>query len=146
MACAIMGGWMRSQYVVDSFTITYSKWTHFLFSDNFGVWWETDLVRHVDDNWQFFGRLSDWHFQSLPIPSTDSELPDFEFAANADIVRTFCGFYFAAQISKEKPPEILKSTWIVPYWSIVIPLTAISSWLLLSKPRPAKPPAIAKAG
>jgi hypothetical protein len=30
----------------------------------------------------------------------------------------------------------------LPYWSIVIPLTAISAWLLLSKPRPAKPPVI----
>jgi hypothetical protein len=30
----------------------------------------------------------------------------------------------------------------IPYWSIVLPLTAISAWLLLSKPRPAKPPAI----
>lgn len=27
----------------------------------------------------------------------------------------------------------------VPYWSIVIPLTLLSAWLLLSKPRPAKP-------
>jgi hypothetical protein len=34
---------------------------------------------------------------------------------------------------------------ICPYWSIVIPLTAISAWLLLSKPRPAKPPAIETA-
>jgi hypothetical protein len=25
--------------------------------------------------------------------------------------------------------------WIIPYWSIVIPLTLLSAWLLLSKPR-----------
>jgi hypothetical protein len=28
--------------------------------------------------------------------------------------------------------------WFVPYWSIVIPLTLLSAWLLLSKPKPAK--------
>jgi hypothetical protein len=33
----------------------------------------------------------------------------------------------------------------VPCWSIVIPLTTISAWLLSSKSRPAKPPAIETA-
>jgi hypothetical protein len=29
--------------------------------------------------------------------------------------------------------------WIIPYWSIVVPLTALSAWLLVIKPRkPAK--------
>lgn len=27
---------------------------------------------------------------------------------------------------------------VIPYWSFVIPLTLLSAWLLLSKPRPAK--------
>ena len=27
---------------------------------------------------------------------------------------------------------------VVPYWSIVLPLTSLSAWLLLSKPRPTK--------
>ena len=30
---------------------------------------------------------------------------------------------------------------VVPFWSIVFPLTLLSAYLLLSKPRPAKPPA-----
>lgn len=28
---------------------------------------------------------------------------------------------------------------MIPYWSIVLPLTMLSAWLLLSKPRPVKP-------
>ena len=28
--------------------------------------------------------------------------------------------------------------WYVPYWFIVLPLTLLSAWLLLIKPRPAK--------
>lgn len=30
--------------------------------------------------------------------------------------------------------------WIIPYWSIVVPLTLLSGWLLLSKPRQQRPP------
>lgn len=30
-------------------------------------------------------------------------------------------------------------TWTIPYWSIVIPLTTLSTWLLLRKQRPTKP-------
>lgn len=29
--------------------------------------------------------------------------------------------------------------WFVPYWSVVTPLTLLSAWLLLSKPRARKP-------
>ena len=28
--------------------------------------------------------------------------------------------------------------WSVPYWSLVLPLTLLSAWLILIKPRPAK--------
>jgi hypothetical protein len=31
--------------------------------------------------------------------------------------------------------DIRMSVWIVPYWSLVIPLTLVSAWLLVSKPR-----------
>lgn len=37
--------------------------------------------------------------------------------------------------SQERP------MYMAPYWSIVIPLTLISAWLLLSRPRAPKPPA-----
>jgi len=32
----------------------------------------------------------------------------------------------------------------IPYWSIVIPMTLLSAWLLLSKPRVAKPDVISE--
>jgi hypothetical protein len=34
----------------------------------------------------------------------------------------------------------LSLVWRIPYWSIVIPLTALCAWLFLSKPRPATNP------
>ena len=30
--------------------------------------------------------------------------------------------------------------WIFPYWSLVLPLTLLSAWLILGKRRKAKPP------
>jgi hypothetical protein len=35
-------------------------------------------------------------------------------------------------------PNDGRRVWFIPYWSIVLPLTAISAWLLLSKQPPAK--------
>lgn len=33
----------------------------------------------------------------------------------------------------------LKQRWSVPYWSVVVPLTLLTTWLLLSKPRARQP-------
>lgn len=46
----------------------------------------------------------------------------------------FCGFCSAEHQDKRRAGGVLK-IWLFPYWSIVIPLTALSAWLLLSKPR-----------
>ena len=42
------------------------------------------------------------------------------------------------QWGAEVPSTILWNVWTVPYWSIVLPLTLLSAWLILAKPRNAK--------
>ena len=39
------------------------------------------------------------------------------------------------QWGAEVPHTILWDVWYVPYWSVVLPLTLLAAWLLLSKPR-----------
>ena len=46
----------------------------------------------------------------------------------------FVGFDFGS-CSQQEPFEFDFKTWRFPYWSIVIPLAFLSTWLLLSKPR-----------
>jgi hypothetical protein len=45
----------------------------------------------------------------------------------------WCGFYCGVP-----DDHYSKFMLVVPYWSIVIPLTLLSAWLLLGKPRQAK--------
>ena len=50
-----------------------------------------------------------------------------------------CGFRFGKSVRREPHTITNITAWIVPYWSIVIPLTLISVYLLLSKPRVPSP-------
>lgn len=50
----------------------------------------------------------------------------------------WCGFDFGAGRSKNGS-EIVLNLWAIPCWSIVLPLTLLSAWFLLSKPRTGKP-------
>ena len=144
ITCLFALTWVRSQYTVDVFSITHSRWQHYFFSDNFGLWWETDIIEQNSHKSQRSGGSSNWYFQSSTKSSIHPESPDFEFAANPDMVLTLFGFHVATLFSKNEQPEILKSTWIIPYYSIVMPLTLLSAWLLLSRPRLANPTAISE--
>ena len=58
--------------------------------------------------------------------------------------RTWCGFDFGKSrqtFSWGHNYEVVEiwRWWSIPYWSIIIPLTLLSAYLLLSKPRPGKP-------
>ena len=53
-----------------------------------------------------------------------------------------CGFGAGAYnvVYGDEKYMIRHTCWCAPYWSIVLPLTALSAWLLLSKrPQPTKP-------
>jgi hypothetical protein len=58
----------------------------------------------------------------------------------------FSGFDFGAGtlLIKELGRTFRHERWKIPYWSIVLPLTAVSAWLLLSKRPPLKPVESAK--
>ena len=42
---------------------------------------------------------------------------------------------FASEETTFANNHIITLSWAIPYWSIVIPLTLLSAWLLLNKPR-----------
>jgi len=47
----------------------------------------------------------------------------------------WCGFG-VGELKKDSSKPLSLSFWSVPYWSIVLPLTLLSAYLLVSKPRP----------
>ena len=48
----------------------------------------------------------------------------------------WCGFDCGA--ASTATTGVRGQMWAIPYWSLVLPLTLFSAWLLLIKPRPAK--------
>ena len=54
--------------------------------------------------------------------------------------RQFAGFDFGAATQHSLWLRSYSEFWTIPYWSLVLPLTLFSAYLLLIKPRAAKPP------
>lgn len=78
---------------------------------------------------QLYAVRLDQHGQALNYPAqTDSEM-------NWSL--RLAGFA-TGECSQDKRFEFHYKTWRVPYWSIILPLTALSAWLLLSKRRQPK--------
>ena len=50
-----------------------------------------------------------------------------------------CGFEAGEFVKKDDDQTISGTFWFIPYWMIILPLTLLSAYLLLSKPRVAKP-------
>ena len=42
---------------------------------------------------------------------------------------------FAQPVFWTSRTVVMATIWIIPYWSLVIPLTLLSAWLILGKPR-----------
>jgi hypothetical protein len=136
LACVSMLGWMRSREYVDIVTVfTRGNVTHFCVSDRECFKWimttapvnrsaaaipqlglSTRKVSNLDADHSFapiFSRAPDWR--------TNLSTAGFQIGDASFSVPGF-GDYRASIVQ-------------VPYWSIVLPLTLLSAWLILSKPR-----------
>ena len=118
MACVFAVGWVRSLTVNESINLSSDNFTlHTIYSGESILSWET---------WR-----SDTEFDPEGFPNfyeTHNILtrnpPPYEHEIR------FFGFRFA-----EDRVSLDTRIWEIPYWSIVLPLTLLSAWLLLSKPR-----------
>ncbi len=133
ISCLLMSGWVRSQSMQDTFAVRtgsayrfklVSAWQRLVF-----------VIIHIDSNEQFTFTFwtsesavrSEWRLLLVPPVPTLSFRIDNRFLATGNGV---------AQFGNTK---ISADSFHLPYWSVVIPLTLLSAWLLLSKPRQTKP-------
>ena len=129
MACVFLGGWVRSQGHNDEVNFwTGPHETHSLNSSPTGICWmkRSNLHPNVPMTTGKFGWVA---FQSWPRDVCDPfrwSTPQWQFA--------FMGFHFA-KATIDPPDRGNLEIWIIPYWSIVIPLTLLSACVLLSMPR-----------
>lgn len=129
MACVLMGLWMRGYRVSDalSFGIDSAGNDVWLNSSRDGIRWE-----------RYFGAGGAWGWQQFPVPRTGTVFPfdDPKWLAICTIDWRWraCGFDFGEWHSKQK--DTFRSYyWLIPYWSLVLPLTLLSAYLILWNPR-----------
>jgi hypothetical protein len=138
MACVLLGAWARGRKYGDGVLFRSSKYTRCEISSSplgigFCVYDETDALKRSKNNFDF--QHSDWS----NMPSQPFEGLGFDWRLNSN------GFLIGSNPGSGTTIGIRIIA--VPHFAFIIPLTAISAWLLLAMPRltkPAKPTAEAK--
>jgi hypothetical protein len=139
VACVFAVGWVRSLTLSDYITVPFGTiGSGLLISDDgcFICTWSTSPGDAIAD-WQT-GQVSDVeHLGPVEYPP---EFEDVEFPSDDEpekprildwLTQSFRGMSFQRVGSDEH--------WLAPYWPFVVTLTLVSGYLILSKPRPAKP-------
>jgi len=129
MACMFAAGWVRSMIVSDTFHLISGMHTQeFLYSDPQFLSWVTF---ESNDPAALRPALFGHHSQPNHRPFTYWENNDVEWQVH------WLGF--GAGRFKVPLRSGLRKGWFISYSLITIPLTLISLWLLLSKPRKTNP-------
>jgi hypothetical protein len=110
MALAVAGIWMRSRVVCDTLQFKFGGRLHDIVSysnQTSGVSWKFDLA---------FPEVLDWG--SIPLNEVDAD----------DIEGTLANY-------REGYRDLGFFEWHVPHWLLVLPLSLLSAYLILWKPR-----------
>lgn len=127
MACALTAGWVRSFFICD-------KIVHGEGVIEIGLYSLHGLVTlELGDNGSHTGEMQipRWKSQNAAEMKHLLLADEIEWLLN--------GFGFGVSALHEGP---LLGLCVAPYWSIAIPLTLLSAWLLLTKPRVAEAPEV----
>jgi hypothetical protein len=137
VACMFAVGWVRSRFV----------------SDSFGFPVGTEIAIACASGWEslVFSPFRGEKIASIPAgmqlgKALDAPDQADDLFSDPGITWSFLRYGFGIGESSDGTEDGIEiDVYAMPYWSIVLPLTATSAWLLLSKPRPAKRPAIETA-
>ena len=131
MACMVTAGWVRSPFVTD--TVSYATGTY-----SMHIWFSADgsfgLIRDGCDSEKFFKKHPD-----LKLAVAGPNFPAWQTMKSGIIDLSTVKWqwrWMGFDVGENEEDDGHWWTYVsIPYWSIVIPLTLISSWLLLSKRR-----------
>lgn len=131
MACVFMLGWIRSLFLQDQLILPRQGYVHVLTSMNGALSWVRSSPFH-------FTIPVRWSSKEITGPMRDSADPwdeaevhwkwqhwGFDFGAGTYLSRSSVVGLFERRVD----------LWRVPYWAITIPLTSVSAYLILWKPR-----------
>ena len=132
MALMLVAGWVRSEAIRDFIMLDLNKsdgnWD-WVYSNRQRLFWQ----RTYDDP-DYTRRMPYFKMQSLGIPHR-SNLDDHQNSMDYLYRKRFFGFELAWFSTYGSITQPYSRVIAVPYWSITIPLTSLSAWLLLSRSR-----------
>ena len=139
LACVCAAGWMRSRRIADSITYPVEKhrFDSLVSATGSLVWQRNHLVPQPAEleGAAVTGPIS-------PIWQT-SPISDEGADEDSGLIWSwrFCGFGIAGSPPEQDQELGMSATLLyLPYWSVVLPLALLASYLLLSKPQLKKPP------
>lgn len=129
MACAFMGLWTRSQQMRDSVQVRIADNAAYLF-----IWNESELVwqsLHLDLTETI--QLRRFAILGISVPDNHRHFYDRrqKAAAKEDYLHSVS---FKPMGDSWRESEIKLAAWTIPHWSVVLPLTLLSAYLILWKP------------
>jgi len=133
MALALMVGWSRSLNFYNKIRLPVG--THaevFVVSTNHFVGVGFEFAEGSPPSLDFYEcKVED----TLPLNSKDEDevCNPLSYARNLEWISQWHGFGMGGNFDELQSYWLME--WVITYWSITVPLTFISCWLLLSKPR-----------
>jgi hypothetical protein len=109
MACVLMGVWLRSRFFRDSLNFPIGSRQYCVFSMASAIGWSG--LDHSN------GGVLEWESEPIAHSEVDSELSALLLNAQMDFL------------------DQRLAIWLVSYWLLVLPLTLLSAYLILWKPR-----------
>lgn len=133
MACVFMAGWVRSKSKFENLEIPLGEtaYAYGVTSKGGGI----DVYRVAG-----MEPAGEWIYSSRPAPLDENGHPKLAtpWESHHEIEWRWDWAGFHVGVSRWNRMNWQIESCMIPYWSIVIPLTLISAWLLLSRPRVAK--------
>ena len=142
MACAFASGWVRSLFRLDVTSFRPCQSLHCLISKDGELTYRRLSPSEADKS--FGGLMSlKWHSAEMNAYSrsnyknywNDCEIHWHLHWSSFDFGATTC------EVTQNNPTVTWRQredNWQIPYYAVVIPLSVLSAYMLLSKPRPAK--------
>lgn len=144
MACVAMCGWVRGHIVEDSIewgdaVLEKGKGERHMVSvsRNGLVWKQFETSRF---NFVIEFREANKRWSCKPITTSSSADPLTQISFDCEFEWRWKGGGFDFGVFHEKWNQLVRVKYCtVPYWPIVVPITLLSIWLLLTKPVPSTP-------
>ncbi len=130
MACVFMGGWVRSQFTFDDLEVPFGNAACGVTSMGGGLDFYRLTTLDQTSAWSSTTYSSGTEV-TVDADGTPMETTPWSAQHQIEWRRDWAGFHFGVSREGNRRDEDC----MIPYWSIVIPLTLISYWLLLPKPR-----------